>query len=184
MSDQTELFKQFPDNESSRKWLGNTIFAAFLYGKRKGAPPKCEKCGALKVWTSDPEQLPSDQDPVIKSMFDRLQDDREMDLPRVWAVYPKGKAPADWVARDELASEISQRMSRNGRCIIPAEWAAKAQSRAIRGLVMECTMGEEGSPGTSIGWLSHALIEGRDRVEYSMNLGIRREGFGRNRMAV
>jgi type I restriction enzyme R subunit len=38
LSDHTELFKQFMDNQGFRKWLSDSVFQV-TYGKQPGTPP-------------------------------------------------------------------------------------------------------------------------------------------------
>lgn len=67
-------------------------------------------------------------------------------LPRVWAVYPIGRAPNDWMPTDAKALEIERRMRTKNATIRPFDVAMKAGGE-LQQLLLEA------APEMEIGWV-------------------------------
>jgi hypothetical protein len=88
-------------------------------------------------------------------------------LPRIWGVYPTGKAPSDWVPPDTAADEIDRRVNAAFKSTIrPFHVAYKDSSSAdkpseLTDLLLEASVELE------VGWVNEALLTGDPRAGFT-----------------
>jgi hypothetical protein len=152
--------------------------AAVARRKDDAYQPRCVNpaCTARAVtrWELTPFPALGADEELPKRMYAALQSacageyNTQYLIPRVWGVYPEGKAPTEWVpaAGDIKALAIMARIKTRRWEIRPFTHAIAAQSMQIHGLLAETTTDAAGLPGVAVGMLEQSVIDGQSTREY------------------
>ena len=142
------------------------------------------------VWRSLPSESIGIGDERMKRLYEAFSSYADIPVPetralvpRVWAMYAKGHAPADWAPAptDKMGQMLQSRVQAKGMDLLPFGLAHKAPTNGLKCFVMEATVSRiteeqvpadpenpEAAPilthvphtGMAIGWVSPATLAG------------------------
>jgi len=137
----------------SKQFMRNTMFPASW--------PPWQPADPVYNTVDDPELK------LIAEAWNRPVRETPEILPRIWGIYPIGKAPSDWIPRDGKAAEIERRVNAAFKATIrPFHIAYKNSCSADRPSELVDLL-LEASPLLQVGWVEETLLAGDPNVGFT-----------------